>query len=866
MNSKEIQAKAIDWMIRRGWKRLTAKRRGFEQSLFEHTAVEVDALLSLVPILRKPEHFATEEYEEKILIASLIAHDVGKEKGEWQKYLFAKGNYISDVDPELTRKTIPELCLALGFKELGDGVLKVIENCINLHMRHERGDANVMSALLKGGDRWKTLADLVDAIDNVCSAKGLFGALSALERSMLDPHLKTAYHQIVLKGVSTPLVHRACMDSYLGRGWIPLLIFGNGTLYVCSAASEIAEPSREEIEGQLAKILEGSFEGELAQLMVGGVTGNILPKPDLFDHGKVRQYLLTALKRLNRKSFLKKKESERAKVVREYFHRKGQPRKELDEETLTRQSYRIDGAYPQIGAFKFFKRMMDKKLVGSEGHGIAGNEYEAVFGEGSWKDLQNTTTLSVAKDMAQSIDYFWQLPGNRFGHKVDRIEDLADEKKDEILIDLLGGIAKKVFSRIKNPPSRSDLTKKMARAFMKDVVKPASMANLKDLAEQQWEAYGLSKPFAGKTTKKAQYFCPLCNVPFREGVKASADFLDNPQSHTNRSVSHGPFDYVVICESCKYERFLRQILLGGKPAEMVVLFPRMNIGYTSGDILVRKVKALYQKAHDLMVGDSDDPGHKITLTLTHSLARNALEKNLDRISGEELAEVLSYHSTEETRKKMRKVIEKKIRVEIGETVDDLNHEWGTDFATWKEAIDALIGNRVNEPVARSIRADVYRLVPQMKVICQTPNMVLIPLIYPLSLGKESETNSALRKLFAALLIAGPLDMTAAIIGDTDEIDFEGGEGVAFVPPVPSVRNLIGSNWVSIEDAQKWLRAIGAASILAGATSYPERSNLFSILSAPTPGHILRRIEEKAESKQASSFHINHIEMVKEVLH
>lgn len=215
---------------------------------------------------------------------------------------------------------------------------------------------------------------------------------------------------------------------------------------------------------------------------------------------------------------------------------------------------------------------------------------------------------------------------------------------------------------------------------------------------------------------------------------------------------------------------------------------------------------------------------------------------------------------------MRKVIEKKIRDEIGETVDDLNHEWGTDFAAWEEAIDALIGNRVNEPVARSIRADVYRLVPQMKVICQTPNMVLIPLIYPLLLGKESETNSALRKLFAALLIAGPLDMTAAIIGDTDEIDFEGGEGVAFVPPVPSVRNLIGSNWVSIEDAQKWLRAIGAASILAGATSYPERSNLFAILSAPTPGHILRRIEEKAESKQASSFHINHIEMVKEVLH
>jgi hypothetical protein len=143
---------------------------------------------------------------------------------------------------------------------------------------------------------------------------------------------------------------------------------------------------------------------------------------------------------------------------------------------------------------------------------------------------------------------------------------------------------------------------------------------------------------------------------------------------------------------------------------------------------------------------------------------------------------------------------------------------------------------------------------------------LIPLVYPISLGKESETNSALRKLFTSLLIGLALDMSVAVIGDTDEIDFEGGEGVAFVPPVPSVRSLIGANWVSIEEAEKWFRAIGAAGRLAGATCYRERSNLFSILSAPTPGHILRRIEERAESGKASFFHINYLEMVKEVLH
>ena len=356
MHSEDLRAKAIDWMIQRGWKRLTAKRRGFEQSLFEHTAVELDALISLLPILQRPEHFAIEEREEKILIASLIAHDAGKEKEEWQNYLLGSGKFVSDVDPELTREIVPELCLALGFQDLGDHVLSVIENCINLHMRHERGDANVVSALLRGGDRWKTLADIVDAIDNTCSAKGLLGALSSLERSMLNLHLKTAYHQVVLRGVSTPMVHRACADTYMRKGWTPILFFGNGTLYVCSASEDSIEPPLEKIEEQLAKVLEESFGTDLSGLMVGSPVGNILPKPDLLDGREVRQYLLSALKTVRRKSFLKKKEQERIKIIKGYLQLKGEPAEELGGEIIDHHSQRLDSAYPQMAVFKFLDR------------------------------------------------------------------------------------------------------------------------------------------------------------------------------------------------------------------------------------------------------------------------------------------------------------------------------------------------------------------------------------------------------------------------------------------------------------------------------------------------------------------------------
>jgi hypothetical protein len=143
MKHQEIMTKAADWMFIRGWKRKIAKRREGvypersrrEQSLFEHTMVELDALLSLLPILKKPNHFNLTEEEEKILIASVIAHDVGKERPEWQDYILGKMDFVSDIDPDLTEKIIPELCDTLGFQEIGEKVMNVIENCINRRLR-----------------------------------------------------------------------------------------------------------------------------------------------------------------------------------------------------------------------------------------------------------------------------------------------------------------------------------------------------------------------------------------------------------------------------------------------------------------------------------------------------------------------------------------------------------------------------------------------------------------------------------------------------------------------------------------------------------------------------------------------------------
>jgi hypothetical protein len=83
--------------------------------------------------------------------------------------------------------------------------------------------------------------------------------------------------------------------------------------------------------------------------------------------------------------------------------------------------------------------------------------------------------------------------------------------------------------------------------------------------------------------------------------------------------------------------------------------------------------------------------------------------------------------------------------------------------------------------------------------------------------------------------------------------------------VPALRRMVGAEWVTVESSKRWHQAIGAAALLAGSTSFPERSNLYAVLSSPTVGHILRRIEQKSDGGQAHAGHIHLLETLKEVL-
>jgi len=854
MDRSAIMARATTWMQARGWKGKLAKRRGFEQSLFEHSLIELDVLLELLPILARPRHYGLSETEQKVLAVAVLAHDTGKETDAWQAYIRdpRPEGWVPHVLPELTRAVVPELCAALGFAELEESVQRIMARCAEFHhSRPGRSDGAIIEAMLTAGsDRFLALAHLVRAIDHFCSAPTAADARDAVANdSALGPHLLVTSHEAMVRGVSTTFLHHAARTAFQERGWTPLLYFSSATVYGADPNDRPALPTAEEIQSALKTRIDEAISRDVTPLMVGSPTGNILPKPDLLSFNETRLYLQSAARKISPQSFASKPLRAKRRVVEDYWKLRGRAGTPTDEE-VEQEAGRISVAQPEMLVFKFLKAMMDPdkvEAVGEDGATLAKKLYEGTFGIGSWAALQSTSTIMPARDMAKTVDYFWALPGSVVGRPdVERVEELPDDARVQALIDLLDGITKKVYSAIDRPSPREDLSRRMARSFIKDLLSPTPGGDVRALAKDQLTSYARSKPFAGKESAKGIYFCPICNTPFNPqgGIKASADFIANPQTHTNRGVAHGSFGYIMVCTTCYYERLLRQILLGTRPAEMITLLPRMNVGPGKGEQLMQKVQGWVEAAKALMRGDAGNLEFGFSLSVTDQAARHLGGRDPFTLESDELLSLFSYRFTAETQKKRRREALRRLKEEFDDDLNAVNTACNQSFPDWDEAVGALVENRVDQQEFKAIRREVFRLYEALHLICETPNLIFIPLTYEVAAGaEESETSKALRRLYVALILSLVFDASVAIHREGESIDFRGGAGAVFVPPVPAVRSLVGHDWLPIVEAKRWVAAIGAASLLVRDTGLPARSALYQVLAADPPEKIARRIEE-----------------------
>src|SRR5581483_469145 len=354
-------------MAARGWKRRLAKGREYRQSLLEHGLNGLDVMCRLLPILSRPAHMHLTESEGRILQVAILAHDVGKETDDFQEYLKGQRRSASHIDPERTRQVVPAVCEALGFDDISLDVMRVIEDCINTH---HPSPASVLRGIVHGSSRWWVLAQVVMAVDHLCSAADLRDARDELGRGFLKTSVQASYHQLVMRGVSTTLLHQAAQEAFAAAGWTPLLCFTNGTLYVADGSTTAQAPSIDDIAAQLQDTV-GSLlsERDLREIVVGSPIASMLPKPELVDFSLVHAYLSVATRRARRGVFIKKSAAERIKVVKRYLEFSSRASEDMTEDLVARESARIDAAQPEGVVFKVFKALTAQELLGHEESG-----------------------------------------------------------------------------------------------------------------------------------------------------------------------------------------------------------------------------------------------------------------------------------------------------------------------------------------------------------------------------------------------------------------------------------------------------------------------------------------------------------------
>lgn len=917
-----LRKRILIFMINRGWKDKIAKRHGFEQSLLEHSANCLDVMLTIMPVLKSCLNLTEEE--EQALILGIAIHDVAKERDEWQAYIQGEGVYEPHIIPNYTIKAVESLAEWLEFGGQADARAGA-----NLHMKSVQAAARFFIEGENAGPRMVLLQRVIDSVDNIASANGLLSAFDALVRSTICKYIHIAYHIVHVRGVSTIMLHQATQKAFEKQGWEPLLFYPTGTLYICPGREEPTQVTAEMVRIELGSIIsEIMLEKRdiLPELAVGNILFNFLPKPELFDHRYFKDYLRVASKRVGAKpgkkinkanahtyinfSALLKAGMDPSSIIKtqgktgdkllsqvdqRYRHLLIRQLADLPEEEIQESLNKMGDAQPEMAVFKLIKELVKSGLLDGKGTNALKRAYNDLFGPKSYEALMSTSNLMPGRDHAFTIDFYWKLPLKELAEFLSKLELEKDEIVDALeqkrrvalLIETLNGIGVIGFAAMEQPPTIDNFAKKVAEVFIGDLLMPvAEITDVRKYAEKQLHYYAIAKQNI-KTEREVEHICPACNQAFEKGTEALADFIGGTSFTGRRQAYDG--EGLVICLACYYERLLRQIILGRKAHDLVVLMPRMGLGRYGGKVLIDKLDKVKRLVKGIATADTTNPDEALRMDMTWFVARQALAANFNQMNAEDLVQLFTYNSKEDTvQKNLKQVIKETQKILGSDDLEAAQDYWDVNFTDWMEVARAVANKKVDDAIAQSIREEVYGLRPPIEFVVQTPNLVLAPCSNPrvsnssalVDDANDSDTKAALKQLLITLAFALGLDCSVAILSDDeclDELILET-DGVAFVPSLPTVRYLItrsrskftrqklNTAWISQSEAVCWLRALASAVLLAGKTQYPPRNDLYQILTIRSKGSLLRRIEQKLKKGEMVNYeNLLQLEAIGEVL-
>lgn len=312
-----------------------------------------------------------------------------------------------------------------------------------------------------------------------------------------------------------------------------------------------------------------------------------------------------------------------------------------------------------------------------------------------------------------------------------------------------------------------------------------------------------------------------------------------------------------------------QILLEKKPGQTIVFFPRSNIGVLSGEELASKAIELWNNITDISSPTSENINERISLSFTNSIYQRFKKSDWQNISTSDLARIFAYTISADKQKEMQRELLRAIEEEIDDDIDSLNDIFGTEYTDVKELVNAALYEGLDDEdgTISKLKKKLFSKETTFRIIVETPHVILLPQQSVIAIGKDSDVNASLRQLFVLCIMALTFQVKVMMLEEGEEIPEDLGCGIVKIPNNPELKKLIKSHrkskginnslfdeeWLSLEETEEWLERIGAAVSLANLAKYPERSNIYQVLTTPDAGHILQRVENKLENTSIPAF-------------
>jgi len=264
--------KFIQCALNDGWHRIYAKKgKTGVQSLLAHSLNALSVSMAIMKLMDWQEN----SVKWNTVIASRLIHDYAKRR--WQE---GRRPPKALTDDEI--KKIKRMLRELGLSE------KIVEKSLDLALKDETpGNIEDALAILKRKACMPDEQDVAALGDRLASIKNL----SNLEYQIYEDTkhllnrfgLNLTYHKVgIVRGITTLILHKALIRIHQEHGFIPVLYFPSGVLYIGRETPLQVDKEKllQTLEEELKDFIELQAPSSIGQAAMGAVNQTPLKAPE----------------------------------------------------------------------------------------------------------------------------------------------------------------------------------------------------------------------------------------------------------------------------------------------------------------------------------------------------------------------------------------------------------------------------------------------------------------------------------------------------------------------------------------------------------------------------------------------------------